>query len=716
MIRSVALGLLVAAAITSAPAEAQQLSYNLIDLGVLSGTDASVAGVSAGGRVAITNPVAGRLRGFQWASGTTASIGTLGGLETQCRDVTFNTALGVPQIVGMSTTVSGSSLAFLWTQGGTNGVIGNREMRSLGTLPGGSYSEAYGVNASGRVTGYSANSLGVDRAFIWNSGTMTDLGALVQSGISKSWSYGNGINATGQVVGTAYDSTFVNSFAWFYTGTTVKGLGSLGGGNAEAAAINDLGQIVGFSTNAAGNDRAFITTGSTVMRDLGTLGGGSSFATGINNSGQVVGGSFIDPADLIYHAFVTVSGTMRDLNGLLDTSGQGWTLEEASGINSAGQIVGVATAGGTSHGFLLSPSAPALTWSVSGTQPGGAGTWSGTATTWLSGTTRTIWTGTSKGVFAGAGATVTVSGTLATSGGLEFRSGTTTLSGGTLTLLPSALGTVPIVSVSGAATASIGTTVTGSTGLLKSGSGILVLRGTNTLTGPVTVQTGTLRLATTTALQSGTVVMCPDGTLRVGSLLQVSLARLDLTAGGKIDVNDGTLTVGSGLTPVSTVAEILEGRGDGTWNGENGITSTAVAAAVAASIPRAVGWLDNGDGSITTAFSAPGDTNIDGAVDILDGANFLAGGKFDSGQAASWNEGDFGYDGLVDILDAADFLSTGLFDAGPYITFAAAPVAAVPEPAVAASVAVAAVFMLVRRGVARGRAWRTNRPFPRRRA
>ena len=125
------------------------------------------------------------------------------------------------------------------------------------------------------------------------------------------------------------------------------------------------------------------------------------------------------------------------------------------------------------------------------------------------------------------------------------------------------------------------------------------------------------------------------------------------------------------------VAKILEGRGaSGDWTGTSGITSSAAAAAVAQSIPRSIGWLDNGDGSVSFAFAAPGDTNIDGTVDILDGANFLAGGKFDSGSPASWNEGDFGYDGVVDILDAADFLSTGLFDAGPYIPAAAAAAAA----------------------------------------
>jgi probable HAF family extracellular repeat protein/autotransporter-associated beta strand protein len=712
MIRSAALGALVAAAIMAASAEAQ-LSYTLIDLGVLTGTDAGVAGVASGGRVAIADQRPAGLRSFVWQSGTSLDIGTLGGATAFAHGISFNTGLGATQVVGNSTLASGSSRGFLWTQGGTGGVAGNPQMRDLGTL-GGTYSDAIAVNATGRVTGYSENAAGRERAFLWNSGTMSDLGATIQSRLGLTWSYGSGINGLNRVVGHGYNDAFDAAVGWFYNGTTVRDLGDLGGGDAWPVAINDADQIVGYSLTAAGFERAFLMTGSTTMRSLGTLGGQSSYAVAINNAGTVVGSSFADPADTLLRAFVTVSGTMQDLTGYLDTSGQGWTLEEATGITSAGQIVGVAMVGGTTHGFLASPSAPALTWSVSGTQPGGTGTWSGTATTWLSGTSRTTWTGTSKGVFAGAGAAVTVSGTLATSGGLEFRSGTTTLSGGTLALLPSALGTVPIVSVSGSATASIGTTVTGSTGLLKSGSGILVLRGTNTLTGPVTVQTGTLRLATTTALQSGTVVMCPDATLRVGSLLQVSLVRLDLTAGGKIDVNDGTLTVGSGLTPVSTVAEILEGRGDGTWNGENGITSTAVAAAVAASVPRAIGWLDNGDGSITTAFSAPGDTNIDGAVDILDGANFLAGGKFDSGEAASWNEGDFGYDGLVDILDAADFLSTGLFDAGPYITFAAAPVAAVPEPAVAASAAAAAVFMLARRGLAPGRASRTNRRLPRR--
>jgi len=161
------------------------------------------------------------------------------------------------------------------------------------------------------------------------------------------------------------------------------------------------------------------------------------------------------------------------------------------------------------------------------------------------------------------------------------------------------------------------------------------------------------------------------------------------------------MTVTAGLSATQLVARILEGRGaSGDWTGTSGITSSAAAAAVAQSIPRSIGWLDNGDGSVSFGFAAPGDTNIDGTVDILDGANFLAGGKFDSSAPASWNEGDFGYDGVVDILDAADFLSTGLFDAGPYIPAAAGSgpgVAAVPEPGLSAVALAAGVALACRR-------------------
>ena len=235
----------------------------------------------------------------------------------------------------------------------------------------------------------------------------------------------------------------------------------------------------------------------------------------------------------------------------------------------------------------------------------------------------------------------------------------------------------------------------------KTGTGTLVYDAANTYTGDTVVSAGALQLADPGAIASSTLRVAAGATATVATGITATAAGLDLSAGGLVDVTNGGMTVTAGLSATQLVARILEGRGaSGDWTGTSGITSSAAAAAVAQSIPRAIGWLDNGDGSVSFGFAAPGDTNIDGTVDILDAANFLAGGKFDSSAPASWNEGDFGYDGVVDILDAADFLSTGLFDAGPYIPAAAGSgpgVAAVPEPGLSAVAIAAGVALACRR-------------------
>jgi len=247
-------------------------------------------------------------------------------------------------------------------------------------------------------------------------------------------------------------------------------------------------------------------------------------------------------------------------------------------------------------------------------------------------------------------------------------------------------------------------TLSGSVPVLKIGAGTLVLDQANTLSGSTTVQGGIVRLANGSALAGSRFVVVAGGTGQVAPYTSTSVASLDLASGnGLLDLTSGALTISSGLTSTELVAEILEGRGDGSWTGTSGITSSTAAAESAAGTPRAVGWIDNGDGSLTVAYAAPGDTNIDWSIDILDASNFLAGGKFDTGSPAVWIEGDFSYDGVVDILDAADFFATGLYDAGNYNT---APglsggIAAVPEPtgvAIVAGGCIAAAALLRRRG------------------
>jgi len=208
--------------------------------------------------------------------------------------------------------------------------------------------------------------------------------------------------------------------------------------------------------------------------------------------------------------------------------------------------------------------------------------------------------------------------------------------------------------------------ITGSMALTKAGGGTLVLDRSNPFTGLLTVNAGVARLAVGAALSVGRLAAAPGGTVALSPYLQASVAGLNPNAGGVVDVGSGLLTVQDGLTTSELLTALLQGRANGTWTGTTGITSSQAAADLSQSVLRTVGWLDNGDGSYTVAYAAPGDTNLDWQIDILDQANFFASGKYDTGYPATWLEGDFNYDGIVDIIDAADFLYTNLFDTGIY--------------------------------------------------
>jgi fibronectin-binding autotransporter adhesin len=217
------------------------------------------------------------------------------------------------------------------------------------------------------------------------------------------------------------------------------------------------------------------------------------------------------------------------------------------------------------------------------------------------------------------------------------------------------------------------------TSLNKSGDGALVLNDPNALTGPTTIQQGTVQLAHSSALAASTISPLAGGTLSMTPNLQTRVGGLNPNAGGLVDVGTGMITVASGLSVADLAAAMESGRGNGSWDGTSGITSSAAASAMASSTLRSVGWLDNDNGSVTFGYAATGDTNLDWVIDILDVANFVGSGKFNSGLTATWAEGDFNYDGFADILDMADFMSTGLFNAAPYNT-PAGSIAAVPEP------------------------------------
>jgi probable HAF family extracellular repeat protein len=139
----------------------------------------------------------------------------------------------------------------------------------------------------------------------------------------------------------------------------VQDLGTLGENYrySRAQGINDSGQVVGYSLTNDGSYHAFLydSADSTTqrMQDLGTFGGSYSYAYDINDSGQVVGMAQTSIYNEWYgdsesHAFLYDSANgMKDLNDLTPED-SGWTLGQATAINSSGEIV-------TGSGQLLTP-------------------------------------------------------------------------------------------------------------------------------------------------------------------------------------------------------------------------------------------------------------------------------------------------------------------------------------------------------------------------
>jgi probable HAF family extracellular repeat protein len=249
-------------------------------------------------------------------------------------------------------------------------------IKDLGTL-GGESTIARGLNNRGQVVGQSArpNDTMPYRAFIYENGIMRDLGlsgnfsqatdindsglviaydiisstniypVLYRDGVLKKlevYGYGLGINNAGLAVGLLGPAE--NPVAALFRRGEAISLGTLGGTNSAANAINNAGQIVG-GASLPGDDasHAFLYQGTT-MRDLGTLGGRYSSASSINNRGWIVGNSSTE-GESVTHAFFHDGHRMRDLGSFDGNS-------FATGINSQGDIVGASEVNEAGHAFL----------------------------------------------------------------------------------------------------------------------------------------------------------------------------------------------------------------------------------------------------------------------------------------------------------------------------------------------------------------------------
>ena len=157
--------------------------------------------------------------------------------------------------------------------------------------------------------------------------TISDLGTL-----GGTESFASAINNFGEVVGSARMRGDLTTHSFVHRRGTLTDLYPL----LWPADISNNGQIAGSVTGSDGTSYPAIHDAGTGITILGSLGiptwyGFSGEATSINNRGQVVGYSYID--GLTRHAFLYSDGVMTDLGS---TGGYSAALR----INDAGQAAG----------------------------------------------------------------------------------------------------------------------------------------------------------------------------------------------------------------------------------------------------------------------------------------------------------------------------------------------------------------------------------------
>jgi probable HAF family extracellular repeat protein len=231
-----------------------------------------------------------------WYDGALQNLGHLARPPTYARAMNSR-----QQVVGASTALEDAygepvSHPFLWERGVMRdlGVLGRPDCPDPNDVECHvAQGEAVAINEAGAVVGWSTDTAGVRRPFLWQQGTMQDLGAF--PGLAAS---ATKVNTRGQVAGIY---TFpppapgrlgdTRGFVW-EAGVT-RDLGTLfGNGTTMVVAMNDKGEVVGWSGDPMGARHAFVwRNGQLYDLGVGPQGGIVSVAAAINAKGDIAGWS-----------------------------------------------------------------------------------------------------------------------------------------------------------------------------------------------------------------------------------------------------------------------------------------------------------------------------------------------------------------------------------------------------------------------------------------
>lgn len=227
----------------------------------------------------------------------------------------------------------------------------------------------------------------------------------------------------------------------------------------------------------------------------------------------------------------------------------------------------------------------------------------------------------SAGTDAAGPYAVSVSGTQ-TARSLHFDRGNATLTGGQINLSE---GTIDVASGADAAIAAV---LGGNIGVIKTGAGILALRGANIYTGATTIQAGAISVTAANQLGDPSATLVLDGgTLRAGAAIAITRPIQSITA-GTIDTAGFNVTSSGGVTGSGGLTKA--GSGTLTLQGVNSYKNVTT---VAAGTLRATGSLNSGSlvnnaqltANATTVAFASASTNAENARIDLTNASLRVG-------------------------------------------------------------------------------------------
>lgn len=268
----------------------------------------------------------------------------------------------------------------------------------LGTLQGGTFSQATYISNNGLITGVSATGDGSQHAVLWTGGKIVDMATPGFRGFNSG---SIGVTPSGKAAGWAESSvgdpnnenfcayfTGLECLPFTWQGGAMTPLPLLGGNNGAAGPVNTNGQVVGFAENgtmdAECSQMAAINgTGPQLLdfeavvwgpvsgqvRQLSPLSGDTvGMAFWINDKGQVVGtsgscaNSYPPPFAVGPHAVLwNADGSVHDLGNLGGTANpdQLGIGNIAFAINNRGQVTGTSALAGsmTEHAFLWTQAA-----------------------------------------------------------------------------------------------------------------------------------------------------------------------------------------------------------------------------------------------------------------------------------------------------------------------------------------------------------------------